>query len=75
MYRTIPVPSVTMAPSEPVVVLSSVTLPAAALEVLAAALGALVELAAAGGAAGVAVDEEHAVTRVIVAAVAKVAKS
>jgi hypothetical protein len=57
-------------------VLSSVTLAAELLAaVLVAVLGALVVLAAAGGAAGVAVDEEHAVTKVRVAAVASVARS
>jgi len=76
-YRTIPLPSVTMAPSDVVAVLSSVTLladvPAA---VLVAVLGALLEeLAAAGAAAGDAVDDEHAVTRVRVAAVASAARS
>jgi hypothetical protein len=76
MYRTIPLPSVTMDPSEVVEVLSSVTLAAEVLAaVVAAALGAVVELAAGGGAAGVAVDDEHAVTRVIVAAAASVARS
>jgi hypothetical protein len=57
--------------------LSSVTLLAEVLpDVLAAGLGALVvELAAAGGAAGVAVDEEQAVTSARVAAVARVANS
>jgi hypothetical protein len=74
-YRTFPLPSTTMSPSELVAVLSSVTALAVLAGVLDAVLGALVaELVAAGGAAGVAV-EEHAVTRARVAAVANVARS
>jgi hypothetical protein len=71
-----PLPSATTFPREVLVVIRAVTLLAEELAaVLAAVLGALVVLAAAGGAAGVAVDEEHAVTRVRVAAVASVARS
>src|SRR5665647_1504618 len=72
MYRTMPLSSTTTSPREVVIVFSAVTplaVPAVELGALVAELTALVE------AAGVATDEEHAATRVRLAAVVTAARS